>query len=163
MGMQDVADDPRLKDYMEDLPKFEMGYKQNIGDIMAGGRASYLDITKQATEQDIASGFQLSGARSAGVASAKKGVQSGVETGRRREVESWQGDLLSALDRIQGEAGFEFGTEERMETLPTYGAPAGWPTGDAYQQWLSAGGDPNNAIVYGWQATEPGARPGYKA
>jgi hypothetical protein len=148
---------------MEDLPKFEMGYKQNIGDIMAGGQSSYKDIAEQTRIQKTGSGFQSSGAGSAGTASAKKEIQSGVETGRRREVESWQGDLLSAIDRIQGEAGFEFGAEERKEALPTYGAPAGWPTGDAYQQWLNAGGDPNNATMYGWQATVPGATPGYKA
>ena len=172
MGMQDVADDPRLKDYMEDLPKFEMGYKQNIGDIMAGGQSSYKDIAEQTRTQKTGSGFQSSGAGTAGVASARKGIQSGVETGRRREVESFQGDLLSAIDRIQSEAGITFGDQQTYGTGligvgetydPSDTGPEGWPSRGAYDSWVQSGSDPNTASNYGWQATVPGATPGYKA
>ena len=172
MGMQDVADDPRLKDYMEDLPKFEMGYKQNIGDIMAGGQSSYKDIAEQTRTRKTGSGFQSSGAGTAGVASARKGIQSGVETGRRREVESFQGDLLSAIDRIQSEAGITFGDQQTYGTGligvgetydPSDTGPEGWPSRGAYDSWVQSGSDPNTASNYGWQATVPGATPGYKA
>jgi len=44
MGMGDVADDPALREHLEDLPQFGMGYKQQLGDVMAGGRSGLMDI-----------------------------------------------------------------------------------------------------------------------
>ena len=163
MGMEAEADDPRLKDYMEDLPKFTMGYTQKLGDITAGGRSGLLGIGQQARTQQDTTGFAGGGAGAIGQAQSRKELERGVATGRRGVVEGYQADLLSALDRIQDEAGITFGEQAPYKGVEEeYGAPAGWPSGEAYQQWLDAGGDANNATMYGWQATEPGATPGYK-
>ena len=162
MDMGDVASDPRLGDYIEDLPKFTMGYQQKVGDIYAGARSSLGQGQVGATQTRAGQTFGESGAVSKGLADIRTGLEKGVATGRRGVVEGWQADLLSTIDRIQDEAGITFGDQERMDVLPTYGAPSGWPSGEAYQQWLDAGGDANNATMYGWQATEPGATPGYK-
>jgi len=42
------------------------------------------------------------------------------------------------------------------------GIPEGWPSRQAFDDWTQSGADPNNATNYGWQATQPGATPGYK-
>ena len=42
------------------------------------------------------------------------------------------------------------------------GIPEGWPSKEAYDSWVQSGSDPNTAVNYGWQATTPGATPGYK-
>ena len=143
-----------------------MGYKQQFGDIMAGGRSSLMGLAQQSRAQQAGTGFAGGGAGAVGQAMARKELERGVGTKRRGVVEGYQSDLLSAISDIEQKIGgdFTFGNgEEHAEAVPTYGAPAGWPTGDAYQQWLDAGGDPANATMYGWQATEPGATPGYKA
>ena len=108
MGMGDVADDPALKEHMGDLPKFGMGYKQQLGDVTAGGRAGLMDITQQAGTQQAQAGFAGSGAGTAAQAQAREGVEKGVETGRRGIVESYQSDLLSAISDIEQKIGDDF-------------------------------------------------------
>ena len=164
MGMGDVADDPDLEKYLEDLPKFEMGYKQKIGDVMAGGRAGLMDISQQAFTQQAGTGFAGGGAGTAGVARARKGLERGVETGRRGEVEGYHADLLSAITDIESKGGFEFGRQGGLtggeDYDPTATAPPGWPSIGAYDGWVQAGSDPNTASNYGWQATGAGDTPG---
>ena len=164
MGMGDVADDPDLEKYLEDLPKFEMGYKQKIGDVMAGGRSGLMDISQQAFTQQAGTGFAGGGAGTAGVARARKGLERGVETGRRGEVEGYHADLLSAITDIESKGGFEFGRQGGLtggeDYDPTTTAPPGWPSIGAYDGWVQAGSDPNTASNYGWQATGAGDTPG---
>ena len=171
MGMGNVANDPKLEKYMEDLPQFGMGYKQELGDVTASGRAGLMDISQQARTQQAGTGFAGGGAGAVGQAQARKGLERGVATGRRGVVEGYQADLLSALADIEGKGGFEFGEQATYGTGltgvgedydPSATAPAGWPSKGAYDNWVQAGSDPNTASSYGWQATEPGATPGYK-
>ena len=169
MGMGDVASDPRLGDYVEDLPKFEMGYKQKIGDIYSGARSSLKQGRAGLLQTSAGQTFQQSGAVSKGMEDISTGLEKGVATGRRGEVENWQADLLSALDRIQGEAGIEFGVNAPSVVggggyeMQAEGIPEGWPSRQAFDDWTQSGADPNAAVNYGWQATTTGATPGDKA
>jgi len=172
MGMGDVADDPELEKHLEDLPQFGMGYKQQLGDVTAGGRAGLMDISQQARTQQAGTGFAGGGAGAVGQAQSRQKLERGVATGRRGIVESYQADLLSALADIEQKIGgdFTFGDESR----PTYGtgltggedydptatAPPGWPSMGAYDNWVQAGSDPNTASNYGWQSTGTGDTPG---
>ena len=173
MGMGDVAKDPKLEDYIEDLPQFTMGYKQQLGDVMAGGRSSLMDISQQSRMQQAGTGFAGGGAGAVGQARARKELQRGVGTQRRGIVESYQADLLSALADIEAKGGFEFGNgvDQNQNTyalgeagvgMEASGIPEGWPSRQAFDSWRDAGGDPDTAVNYGWQATQPGATPGYK-
>ena len=111
MGMGDVADDPRLGQYLEDLPQFTMGYKQQLGDITAGARSSLMDISQQGRMQQAGSGFAGGGAGSMGQSRAREGLQRQFGTQRRGLVEGYQADLLSAIADIEGKGGFEFGNQ----------------------------------------------------
>ena len=169
MGMGDVADDPKLEKYMEDLPQFTMGYKQQLGDVTAGGRAGLMDISQQARTQQAGTGFAGGGAGAVGQAQARKSLERGVATGRRGVVEGYQADLLSALADIEAKGGFEFGGSDSNtpltgEDLAAHeagigggvhtpeGIPEGWPSRQAFDNWTQAGANPDNATMYGWQA-----------
>ena len=170
MGMGDVAKDPKLEDYIEDLPQFTMGYKQQLGDVMAGGRSGLMDISQQSRTQQAGTGFAGGGAGAVGQARARKELQRGVGTQRRGVVEGYQADLLSALADIESKGGFEFGAgggelgtglvDVGANYDPSATGPAGWPSKGAYDHWVQSGSDPNTAAQYGWQATESGATPG---
>jgi len=110
MGMGDVADDPRLEKYLEDLPQFGMGYKQQLGDITAGARSSLMDISQQGRMQQAGTGFAGGGAGAMGQSRAREGLQRQFGTQRRSLVEGYQADLLSAIADIEGKGGFEFGS-----------------------------------------------------
>jgi len=110
MGMGDVADDPRLEKYLEDLPQFGMGYKQQLGDITAGARSSLMDISQQGRMQQAGTGFAGGGAGTMGQSRARQQLQRGFGSQRRSLVEGYQADLLSAIADIEGKGGFEFGS-----------------------------------------------------
>ena len=109
--MGDVADDPRFEKYLEDLPQFTMGYKQQLGDITAGARSSLMDISQQGRMQQAGSGFAGGGAGAMGQSRAREGLQRQFGTQRRGLVEGYQADLLSAIADIEGKGGFEFGNQ----------------------------------------------------
>jgi hypothetical protein len=148
MGMGDVADDPRLEKYMEDLPQFTMGYKQQLGDITAGARSSLMDISQQGRMQQAGSGFAGGGAGSMGQSRARQGLQRQFGTQRRGLVEGYQADLLSAIADIEGKGGFEFGSTggagysgsisdtEAVNTMAGYGGA---------EEHANASGAPENA------------------
>ena len=151
MGMGNVADDPKLKQYMEDLPQFTMGYKQQLGDVTAGGRAGLMDISQQARTQQAGTGFAGGGAGAVGQAQARKSLERGVATGRRGVVEGYQADLLSALADIEAKGGFEFGRRSdphAFDVAPTgevgWSPPAG-TEGATYnfggKNWVFKNGD----------------------
>ena len=128
MGMGDVADDPRLGKYMEDLPQFTMGYKQQLGDITSGARSSLMDISQQGRMQQAGSGFAGGGSGAMGQSRAREGLQRQFGTQKRGLVEGYQADLLSAIADIEGKGGFEFG-EDRSRAEWQQDAPvndAGW-------------------------------------
>jgi hypothetical protein len=148
MGMGEVADDPRLEKYMEDLPQFTMGYKQQLGDITAGARSSLMDISQQGRMQQAGSGFAGGGAGSMGQSRARQGLQRQFGTQRRGLVEGYQADLLSAIADIEGKGGFEFGSSggsghsgsisdtEAVNTMTGYGGA---------EEQANASGAPQNA------------------
>jgi hypothetical protein len=112
MGMEDVARDPKLKDFMEDLPQFGMGYEQDIGDLTFQGRTGLMNIGSEGRLTQARSGFAGGGAGSMIESMQRTGVKRGFETGRRGVVEGYQADLLSAIADIEAKGGFEFGTGE---------------------------------------------------
>ena len=125
MGMGDVADDPRLQEYLEDLPQFGMGYKQQLGDITAGARSSLMDISQQGRMQQAGTGFAGGGAGTMGQSRARQQLQRGFGSQRRGLVEGYQADLLSAIADIEGKGGFEFGdvdteAQQHRSNVPTY-------------------------------------------
>jgi hypothetical protein len=149
MGMGDVADDPRLEKYMEDLPQFGMGYKQQLGDITAGARSNLMGISQQARTQQAGSGFAGGGAGTMGQSRARQQLQRGFGSQRRGLVEGYQADLLSAIADIEGKGGFEFGSDapgagysgsitetEALNTMAGYGGA---------EEQASASGAPQNA------------------
>ena len=107
MGMGEVADDPRLEKYLEDLPQFGMGYKQQLGDITAGARTGLLNIGKEGRLTGARTGFAGGGGWMN--PEARQQVQRQFGTQRRGLVEGYQADLLSAIADIEGKGGFEFG------------------------------------------------------
>ena len=160
MGMGDVADDPRLEKYMEDLPQFSMGYKQELGDITSGARSGLMDISQRARTQQAGSGFAGGGAGSMGQSRAREGLQRQFGTQRRGLVEGYQADLLGAIADIEGKGGFEFGSgtagsgysgsisdTEALSTMAGYGGAeeqanvAGSPqNASSGQTWTNANG-----------------------
>ena len=175
MGMGDVADDPELEKHLEDLPQFGMGYKQQFGDIMAGGRSSLMGLAQQSRAQQAGTGFAGGGAGAVGQAMARKELERGVGTKRRGVVEGYQSDLLSAIADIEQKIGgdFTFGNGGDQNTyalgeagvgMEASGIPEGWPSRQAFDSWRDAGGDPDTAVNYGWQATGSNTTPGgYKS
>ena len=107
MGMGEVADDPRLEKYLEDLPQFGMGYKQQLGDITAGARTGLLNIGKEGRLTGARTGFAGGGGWMN--PEARQQVQRQFGTQRRGLVEGYQADLLSAIADIEAKGGFEFG------------------------------------------------------
>ena len=170
MGMGDVADDPELEKHLEDLPQFGMGYKQQFGDIMAGGRSSLMGLAQQSRAQQAGTGFAGGGAGAVGQAMARKELERGVGTKRRGVVEGYQSDLLSAIADIEQKIGGDFtfgGGDQNTYALgeagvgmEASGTPEGWPSRQAFDSWRDAGGDPDTAVNYGWQATGSNTTPG---
>ena len=171
MGMGDVADDPELEAHLEDLPQFGMGYKQQFGDIMAGGRSSLMGLAQQSRTQQAGTGFAGGGAGAVGQAMARKELERGVGTKRRGVVEGYQSDLLSAISDIEQKIGgdFTFGGGGDQNTyalgeagvgMEASGIPEGWPSRQAFDSWRDAGGDPDTAVNYGWQSTGSNDTPG---
>ena len=119
MGMSDVANDPRLQEYLEDLPQFGMGYSQQIGDIYGSAGQQAGGIRGGARQAAGKSGFAGSGAVQA--ASQKALGNLGTETARQRRgvVEGYQADLLSAIGDIEAKGEFEFGQDIPDETNNT--------------------------------------------
>ena len=165
MGMGDVADDPRFEKYLEDLPQFTMGYKQQLGDITAGARSSLMDISQQGRMQQAGSGFAGGGAGSMGQSRAREGLQRQFGTQRRGLVEGYQADLLSAIADIEGKGGFEFGNvdtqaQQHRSNVPTYDPswqPPESPTqGTSYtfneDEWEFQNGEWVNVSLYGEQS-----------
>ena len=120
MGMGDVANDPRLQEYLEDLPQFGMGYSQQIGDIFTSAGQQAGGVRSGARQAAGATGFAGSGATQA--QSEKSLKELGTETARQRRgvVEGYQADLLSAIGDIEAKGEFEFGEEglqDRQKTI----------------------------------------------
>ena len=118
MGMGDVADDPRLQKYLEDLPQFSQGYRQQFGDIHRGGRQALQQMyAAQRLGGGAAGGFAGAGAGGQAFQQQLGGLRSDIGRQRRGVVEGFQSDLLSAIGDIEAKGEFEFGAEEASSKL----------------------------------------------
>jgi len=120
MGFEGIADDERLQDYLEDLPDWQQGYAQQVGDITTAGQQQMGQIGAQMRQLQASSGFGGSGIGAGAAQQARTGVGQEFQRGRRGIVEGFQGDLLTAVRDIESKGEFEFGAEEQEQTTPTY-------------------------------------------
>jgi len=109
MGMGDVANDPRLQEYLEDLPQFSQGYQQQFGDIQSGGRQALSQM--YANQRNMGGGFAGAGAGTQAFGQQYSGLLGEQARKRRGVVEGFQSDLLSAIGDIEAKGEFEFGEE----------------------------------------------------
>ena len=109
MGMQDIANDPRLQEYLEDLPQFGMGYRQQFGDIQSGGRQALSQM--YANQRNMGGGFAGAGAGAQAFGQGYSGLMGEQARQRRGVVEGFQSDLLSAIGDIEDKGEFEFGSK----------------------------------------------------
>jgi hypothetical protein len=150
MGFEGVADDERLQDYLEDLPDWQQGYAQQVGDITTAGQQQMGQIGAQMRTLQDSSGFGASGIGAGAAQQARTGVEQEFQRGRRGIVEGFQGDLLTAVRDIESKGEFEFGAEEQEQTTPTYVDPAA-VAATYYQHPEPAGGCPAGSTWNGSQ------------
>ena len=115
LGMQDIANDPRLQQYMSELPQFGMGYAQQLGDIQLGAQQSARDIRQQSMQAAGQRGFSGSGIGQSQLSRTFGDLTSDVARQRRGVVEGFQADLLGAIGDIERAGEFEFGAENFEE------------------------------------------------
>ena len=117
MGMGDIANDPRFAQYADDLPDFQMGYAQQVGDIYSGARQSARSMRGQQMEAAGQRGFAGSGIGQRQTQQAFGDLTTDVARQRRGVVEGFQADLLGAIGDIEAKGEFEFGQPDEN----TYG------------------------------------------
>jgi hypothetical protein len=108
MGMGATADDPRLQQYLNELPQFGMGYAQQIGDIQTGGQQTLRNMRGQAMQAAGQRGFSGSGIGQRNLATAFGDLRTDIARQRRGVVEGFQADLLGAIRDIESAGQFEF-------------------------------------------------------
>ena len=108
LGMGDIYNDPRFAQYVDDLPDFQMGYAQQIGDIYAGGQQAARGMRTQQRQAAGQRGFAGSGIGQRETQQAFGDLQTDIARRRRGVVEGFQADLLSAIGDIERKGDFEF-------------------------------------------------------
>jgi len=108
MGMGSVAADPRLKDYMAELPQFGMGYEQQLGDIRGGAQQALMGLTQPTAP--AATSFAGAGAPAVAQQKAREQTMKQFGQQRRGVVEGYQADLLGAIRDIEQQGEFTFAT-----------------------------------------------------
>ena len=119
--MGDIADDPRLQEYLKDLPQFSQGYRQQFGDIMSGGREAARQAYAAKRLGSAGTGFASPvGGSAQAFQEGMSGLKSNIARKRRGVVEGFQSDLLSSIGDIEEKAGFTFGQgpggDDQMES-----------------------------------------------
>ena len=109
MGFEGIADDPELREYMEDLPQFQQGYAQQIGDITTAGQQRMGQLGTQMRQQQAQGEFAGGGVGAGAAQQARAGVGQELQRGRRGIVEGFQADLLAGIRDIEAKGEFEFG------------------------------------------------------
>jgi hypothetical protein len=107
MGMGHIASDPRLQDYLKDLPQFSQGYQQQFGDIQRGGRQNLAQM--YAAQRSGGGGFSGAGAGAQAFGQQYSGLMGQQGAQRRGVVEGFQSDLLSGIRDIEERGDFTFG------------------------------------------------------
>ena len=105
--MGDIANDPKLQEYLKDLPQFSQGYQQQFGDIQSGGRQALSQM--YANQRNMGGGFAGAGAGAQAFGQQYGGLMGEQARKRRGVVEGFQSDLLSAIGDIEQKGEFEFG------------------------------------------------------
>jgi len=113
LGMEDIYNDPRFAQYIDDLPDFQMGYAQKIGDIYAGGQQAARGIRAGQRQSAGQRGFTGSGIGQRQVQQAFGDLRTDIASQRRGVVEGFQADLLSAIGDIERKGDFEFASSAR--------------------------------------------------
>ena len=108
MGMGDIANDPRFAQYADDLPDFQMGYAQQVGDIYTGAQQAARGMRGQQRQAAGQRGFSGSGIGQRQSQQAFGDLRTDVARQRRGVVEGYQADLLSAIGDIEQKGEFEF-------------------------------------------------------
>ena len=108
LGMEDIYNDPRFAQYVDDLPDFQMGYAQQIGDIYAGGQQAARGMRTQQRQAAGQRGFAGSGIGQRQSQQAFGDLTTDIARRRRGVVEGFQADLLSAIGDIERKGDFEF-------------------------------------------------------
>jgi len=111
MGMGDIASDPKLQEYLKDLPQFGMGYQQQLGDIKTAGRQSLREAYAAQRAGGAGRGFAGAGIGGQQFGQQVGDIRTGVSRQRRGIVEGFQKDLLSSIRDIEQKGEFEFGVE----------------------------------------------------
>jgi len=106
MGMAGIAADPKLAQYMGDLPQFSMGYEQQLGDIKTGAQAGLFGLA--GPMGPAATSFAGEGASGVAKQTARKGIEEQYGTQRRGVVEGYQADVLAGIRDIERKGEFEF-------------------------------------------------------
>ena len=150
MGMGDIAEDVRLQDYLTDLPQFGQGYEQKIGDIRTGAQTGLFGLTQQAQAAPAATSFAGAGAPQTAMQRQREQMMTKYGQQKRGVVEGYQADLLSAIRDIEERAEITFGSGAGTKGQ---GTVSGWPSQEAYDNWVAAGADINALTAYGWSGT----------
>ena len=150
MGMGDIAADERLQEYLTDLPQFGQGYEQQIGDIRTGAQTGLFGLTQQAGAAPAATSFAGAGAPQTAMQRQREQMMTKYGQQKRGVVEGYQADLLSAIRDIEEKGEFEFGVGAGTKGQ---GTVSGWPSQEAYDNWVAAGADINALTAYGWSGT----------
>jgi hypothetical protein len=106
MGMHGIAADPKLAQYMGDLPQFSMGYEQQLGDIKTGAQTGLFGLA--GPMGPAATSFAGEGASGVAKQTARKGIEEQYGTQRRGVVEGYQADVLAGIRDIERKGEFEF-------------------------------------------------------
>jgi hypothetical protein len=121
MGMGDVASDPRLQKYLEDLPQFSMGYEQKVGDYRTGAQQGLLGLSQSGASG--AGGFAGSGAATTQVQKQREQMIGQFGRQQRGVVEGYQADVLAGIQDIERKGEFEFGVDIPEETATNPNPP----------------------------------------
>jgi hypothetical protein len=118
LGMEDIYNDPRFAEYAGDLPDFQMGYAQQVGDIYAGGQQAARGMRAQQRQAAGQRGFAGSGIGQRQAQQAFGDLTTDIARQRRGVIEGFQADLLSAIGDIEAKGQFEFGSGPTSTTEP---------------------------------------------
>ena len=180
MGIQPTPEQKEKfeKQYTYD-PSREGVIFEDYGRAMTGatqaGQQNLLGAGQQMRQAQGKSGFAGGGAGQQAQQQARSTImqdflaqegaaKSALFKGVRSERDAWMSDVASGLNTLQSQEGTQDYGVAATDTGTTQqsdpnAAPPGWPTVQAYNQWVSAGSDPNNMTTYGWQ--DPGNVEGY--
>ena len=146
-------------------------YAQTVGGAQDIGQAGLAKLGQVA--QGMGKGFAGAGMRQSAMEQGRESLmgdflrqqaaaKSTLFKGVRSEREKYMTDIGQQLSALQEAEGTEAYGTEQLTNPSDSSAPAGWPTSEAYNQWVQAGSNPNSAQAFGWVSQNAGDTPGYK-